>query len=573
MFILLLTSVLTLAFNIQPVRASGTIYIRADGSIDPLDAPISTVGNITYTLAGNISDSIMVERNNITVDGSGYVVQGSGDGCGFNLTGIVNVTIKNTSIRDFDYAIRLSSSNFSIIDGNNITNNHFGIYLRESSSNNIVSSNNIEANNESGILADSSSSNNTVSGNNITNHWCGIWLEGSSYSVSGNNITDNNFGIVLTGPCGNNTISGNNITANDLYGIELNRCSGNSVAGNAFVDDGLVAAWDSYGNAVVDNSVNGKPLVYLEGVSGVAVEEDAGQVILVNCSAITVEGLTLSHTAIGVELWNTNSTKISSNDISNNDYGILFGGSSSNNTVSNNNITANGGFGIELLESPDNKIYHNNFINNSNHALEQPGYIYTNVWDDAYPSGGNYWKNYWDNYNATDLYSGPYQNETGSDGIGDTSFSVPFGNRDRYPLMAPCSMFGAGSWNETACNVYVVSNSSVSGFQVDVTQKTLSFNVTGSESTAGFSRVAISNVIVQDLWQGDYTVLLNGEPCSFRDWTDATNTYIYVNYTHSQHEITIIPEFSPAVILPLFMMATLLAVIVYKRKTKISDVM
>jgi len=41
MLILLIMSMLTLAFNIQPVKASGTIYIRADGSTDPPTAPVS----------------------------------------------------------------------------------------------------------------------------------------------------------------------------------------------------------------------------------------------------------------------------------------------------------------------------------------------------------------------------------------------------------------------------------------------------------------------------------------------------------------------------------------------------
>ena len=46
-FTLLLIGTLTLAFNIQPVGAdyvwTETIYIRADGGIEPADAPISTV--------------------------------------------------------------------------------------------------------------------------------------------------------------------------------------------------------------------------------------------------------------------------------------------------------------------------------------------------------------------------------------------------------------------------------------------------------------------------------------------------------------------------------------------------
>jgi len=46
---LLLTGMLTLTFNIQPAKASGTIYIRADGSVEPDTAPISSVDNVTYT--------------------------------------------------------------------------------------------------------------------------------------------------------------------------------------------------------------------------------------------------------------------------------------------------------------------------------------------------------------------------------------------------------------------------------------------------------------------------------------------------------------------------------------------
>jgi hypothetical protein len=35
------------------------------------------------------------------------------------------------------------------------------------------------------------------------------------------------------------------------------------------------------------------------------------------------------------------------------------------------------------------------------------------------------------------LYSGPCQNETGRDGIGDTPYVIDADNRDNYPLMPP----------------------------------------------------------------------------------------------------------------------------------------
>ncbi len=68
------------------------------------------------------------------------------------------------------------------------------------------------------------------------------------------------------------------------------------------------------------------------------------------------------------------------------------------------------------------------------------------------------------------------------------------------------------------------------------------------------------------MWQDNYTVLLKGKEWSFGNWTNEESTYIYVNYIHSTHELVIIPEFPSFLILLLFMTATLLAVIVYRRK-------
>lgn len=38
---------------------------------------------------------------------------------------------------------------------------------------------------------------------------------------------------------------------------------------------------------------------------------------------------------------------------------------------------------------------------------------------------------------AVGLFSGPYQNETGPDGIGDTPYQIDANDTDMYPLMGP----------------------------------------------------------------------------------------------------------------------------------------
>jgi parallel beta-helix repeat protein len=126
MFALLFIGMLTLAFNVQPVRA--TLYIGTD-----------------YAFTGNIYDEIVVTGDNIVIDGGGYTLQGTGGGTGIDLTDRSNVTVKNTEITAFAYGIHLERSSGNIISENNIMNSTTGIRLSYSSDN--ILSRNILANN------------------------------------------------------------------------------------------------------------------------------------------------------------------------------------------------------------------------------------------------------------------------------------------------------------------------------------------------------------------------------------------------------------------------------------------
>ncbi|MGF3573694.1 MAG: hypothetical protein ACQXXG_09805, partial [Candidatus Bathyarchaeia archaeon] len=76
LLMLLLKNIVMLTFNIQPVEATETIYIQADGSVSPSTAPIQRNGDV-YTFTGKVSDSIWVLRDNIIIDGAGYTLQGT----------------------------------------------------------------------------------------------------------------------------------------------------------------------------------------------------------------------------------------------------------------------------------------------------------------------------------------------------------------------------------------------------------------------------------------------------------------------------------------------------------------
>ena len=136
--ILLLSSSQTSSLLVE-TKSFETIYIRADGSIDPPDAPIITYDNVTYTLTDNIVGSIAIERDYIILDGAGYTLQGEGDDRGIWSGSAVYVTIKNMHITGFSKGIDISNrAGFWIITNNIIINNDVGISIYYLTHNNTI---------------------------------------------------------------------------------------------------------------------------------------------------------------------------------------------------------------------------------------------------------------------------------------------------------------------------------------------------------------------------------------------------------------------------------------------------
>ncbi|MCK4434949.1 right-handed parallel beta-helix repeat-containing protein, partial [Candidatus Bathyarchaeota archaeon] len=392
------------------------------------------------------------------------------------------------------------------------------------------------------------SSNNTISGNNITNNRYGIWLEDSS----------------------NNTISGNTVRANDNYGVFLDYSSDNMVSGNLL--SGNRYGFRVWGHQIshfmhsvdVSNLVDGKPVYYLVNQENLVItpvtHPQIGYLALVNSTGVTVEDVTLTNNGEGLLLAYTNNSTITNNTVTNNYDGIWLW-ESSNNSVNGNNITNNLG-GVYLKYASNNRFYHNNFIDNIAQVLfEDSGYY--NIWDNGFPSGGNYWSN----YTGVDL---------NHDGIGDTPHVIDANNTDYYPLMGPIRFFTAGIWKDTTYYVHVVSNSTLPAllpFYFNPDEGAfLRFGVSGETETRGFCRVAIPKDL---LWVEDgWTVYYGSVTLDYTTIPDENYTYLYFTYPHYGKSTTtveiigthVIPEFPSFLILPLFMIATLLAAIVHRRK-------
>ena len=167
---------------------------------------------------------------------------------------------------------------------------------------------------------------------------------------------------------------------------------------------------------------------------------------LINCDGITLEGSNAADNLIYSNIFqentvainlttSTTSNTIYKNIITSNNIGLSLKSSGNNITA---NIIAENQVGIDLSNSNNNIIYHNNFV--SNDIQVSISTSTGNTWDNGCPSGGNYWSI----YTSVDLYHGPSQNETGSDGINDTQYTIAINNIDRYPLVHPFSAHDIG---------------------------------------------------------------------------------------------------------------------------------
>jgi len=99
-------------------------------------------------------------------------------------------------------------------------------------------------------------------------------------------------------------------------------------------------------------------------------------------------------------------------------------------TLRNNVIAGNTKAGIKIWGGNNITFFHNSFFNKKQVVVDRSG---VNIWDDGYPSGGNYWSD----YTWGDEFSGSNQDQLGSDGIGDEPYIIDEDNRDRYPLVTP----------------------------------------------------------------------------------------------------------------------------------------
>ena len=318
---------------------------------------------------------------------------------------------------------------------------------------------------------------------------------GDTIRIDANNVNLSGFTVKTNDPHGNgliflgenNTVSNsifigsndisvqchwdnNTLINNYFHAVVIIGSDNNKIIGNDFFYRGIYVESSSHNNTILDNTINGKPLIFLEKESNKVISS-AGQVVLLDCANITITDLSIFGISTGVQLLNSTYCTVTDssfvncsfgvildknskyNHISDNIYDYCFYGAyiylssnniiynnkignsryfydpsvystaiclyrSDNNTFYDNTVFNTTGYGCFLTQSYNNHFYHNNFLNNTKNAHDDG----RNYWNSSFREG-----NYWDDYTGLD---------NNSDGRGDTPYNISGGdNKDYYPVM------------------------------------------------------------------------------------------------------------------------------------------
>jgi len=443
MLTLLIISMLTLAFNIQPAKAAPTTIIVPD-NYPTIQAALDscTSGDTVYVRAGTYNENIVLPHYyNITLEGescSNTVVNGSMQF--FRYGPFYNVTIKNFKI-------------LGPVKGPSL---YGGCYLNFT--------HNIVCQGISVCCVYSTLQDNLIYGGiefTVGYHW---W----AHSVT-----------IL-----NNTLVGS--------GIDLGKGSNQIYfTGNKIVNASI---------GILDRGIGGGIL----------------------CEHIVISENNVSECGTGLCFQN------GFFGVTNPPRALVFSNTFYNNTCA---VFVGSGIGDQIC------VYHNNFINNSQQLINQ-GYLNV-TYDDGYPSGGNYWSD----YTGNDTFSGPYQNETGSDGIGDTPYIIDTNNTDNFPLMYAWQGVKIvevpikGEENATITGNVTITNALV-------TKNTLHFDASGPSGSTGWINVTFPMVNTAEIKVFINKVKLTPPPFPIIT-TNGTHYFIYFEFTLSTHSIDI--QFEPTV--------------------------
>jgi len=242
-----------------------------------------------------------------------------------------------------------------------------------------------------GIAITSPSSN--ISGFNISTWNKGIFI---AFVSGSNNIYNNTFysSVIDLNSAHENKIFNNSffsVKNSGVSGINLYNSKYNYLDNNTFINCGIsiqgskIEDWKT--NYIeIDNRVNEKPIIFLKNVMNHNISSGAGQIIIANCSVISVENQNCSDGSVGISVAFSNNISISRNigisnlnyncyivnsediRVTNNTFNMSFRGIFANNVRSSyivsNVLSENSNAGLTAYQTEETVIQDNIYMGN-----------------------------------------------------------------------------------------------------------------------------------------------------------------------------------------------------------------
>lgn len=377
--------------------------------------PITLLGEGTSTIIEGDGDGHVVDISNVSnVTFAGFLINGSGTTkwAGIHTILSSNIIISNTMVVNSYRGIYMWDSSGCILRNNSLKGNTYNFEVwgltRSHFLHDIDESNKIDGKPIYYWIARKDCKIPTDAG------YVGL-IECSNVLINNMNLVGNGQGILLAYT--NNSIIADVSISFNIRGIHAISSSNITIRSNTIRDN-------------VENGI----------------------LLVVSCDNMIVEN-NIKQNKYGIQLdfspllkERSNNNVIAKNILENNDVALILSESSDNN-ITYNKIIRNA-FGVWIDKSNDNIFFRNNFMENKLHVKLWDDRS-SNIWNAEYPYGGNNW----DDYSGLDNYRGVFQNETGSDLVGDEPYVINLNNVDRYPLLPLRIDFTYQPFNPRKCEI------------------------------------------------------------------------------------------------------------------------
>jgi len=242
---------------------------------------------------------------------------------------VQNGTIEHCKMNDTNNGLDIRDSSDIIVNHTNSTGNSRGIYLKDSFDIHIFNSTCYQ-NSGSGIDVDGGPGN--------------IKIENCTV-LGGGNGGISIYSIWTT----NNAILNTTVRTNHIFGISIWANDGTLVSGCTLEDNGLALYYSKncvivnntftkggvhiYGDVKnywtshtmnTSNKVNGKPLRYIKNTIGGSVSTDSGQIILANCSGMSIDNYTVEWATVGISVGYCDNISIDDVEARNNSFAGIY---------------------------------------------------------------------------------------------------------------------------------------------------------------------------------------------------------------------------------------------------------